>query len=122
MTWYSLRKQEVFIIAIGAFILLGSIIAKITFDQDRAPLIEETKSSAPEVKIDINTSTEGMLQVIPSIGKTTAENIIRERETAGPFASLDDLLKRVPRLRDQALQDFSPYLDFSTAPKNSKAP
>jgi competence protein ComEA len=49
-------------------------------------------SQAPLV--NINTATQSELEELPGIGEVRASDIIRSRETAGPFAAIDDLLTR----------------------------
>jgi competence protein ComEA len=43
--------------------------------------------------ININTATAAELDTLPGIGPTTAQKIIEYRETNGPFATIDDIIK-----------------------------
>lgn len=46
--------------------------------------------------LNINTATaEQLADVLSGVGKTKAESIVKERDTNGPFQSLEDLEKRV---------------------------
>lgn len=54
--------------------------------------------------VDINTaSAEQLEKAIKGIGPTKAAAIVKYRETAGPFKSVDDLTK-VPGIKDKALE------------------
>lgn len=52
-----------------------------------------------EGKLNINAATSEQLQSLPGIGAAKAEAIITYRETQGPFASVEDLL-RVPGIKE----------------------
>ncbi len=66
------------------------------------------ESAAKETaQIDINTAEPGLLDTLPGVGPSTAAKIVAERETNGPFTSIDDLSrvsgigpKRIEQLRD----------------------
>lgn len=60
------------------------------------------------VKVDVNRASAVELEVLPGVGPATAESIVTERETNGPFVSVDDL-DRVPGIgpvRLAALRDL----------------
>jgi len=57
--------------------------------------------------VNINTADEALLDTLPGVGPSTASKIVSERETNGPFASVDDLgrvsgigPKRLDQLKD----------------------
>lgn len=65
-----------------------------------APIAETPIASAPIVvhgPVDVNTATAGELATLPRIGPTLAARIVEDRDTRGPFATLD-ALDRVPGL------------------------
>lgn len=62
-----------------------------------------------DYQIEINSATWVEWIQLPGIGKPTAEKIIAERETNGPFQSVDDLL-RVNGIGEKKLDDIRPWL------------
>ena len=44
-----------------------------------------------QATININTATQAQLETLPSVGPTTAKNIIDYRTTNGNFKSVDEL-------------------------------
>lgn len=57
-------------------------------------------------KVNINTATAEQLDTLPGIGESTAQKIIADRETNGPFASVEDL-KRVSGIGDKKYADLA---------------
>ena len=55
--------------------------------------------------VNINTATAAELETLPGIGASTAAKIIEERETNGPFKTLDDL-KRVSGIGDKKFESL----------------
>lgn len=51
--------------------------------------------ASPPAKISINSADVTQLDGLPGVGPVTAEHIVAERTSGGPFASVDDL-ERVP--------------------------
>lgn len=51
----------------------------------------EAKRAAPAV--DVNTATAQQLEALPGIGPALASRIISYRDSAGPFETLDDLIR-----------------------------
>ncbi len=65
----------------------------------------------PRGAIDPNTATAEELMLIPGIGEKTAEAIILERETNGPFLYPEDLMA-VSGIGQKKLDSFRPYFYF----------
>jgi competence protein ComEA len=70
-------------------------------------------SAAAKLHDGINPSTASQedLELLPGIGPGLAQRIIKTRQTEGPFAKPDDLL-RVPGIGARSLTRLTPYLSF----------
>lgn len=64
------------------------------------PTVEEGIASAEEESglVNINTADAGTLCTLPGIGEARAADIIRFRETSGPFETCEDIMK-VPGIK-----------------------
>lgn len=60
-------------------------------------------------KLNINTATEAQFETLPSIGPVLAQRIVQDRETNGPFAEINDLM-RVPGIKDALMQKIRPFV------------
>ncbi|HNY65413.1 MAG TPA: helix-hairpin-helix domain-containing protein [Deltaproteobacteria bacterium] len=49
--------------------------------------------TAGQIQVDINTASVKELEGVPGMSRTMAKNIVKYRDTNGPFASVDDLTK-----------------------------
>ncbi len=61
------------------------------------------------VGVDVNTASAALLARISGLSATLAENIVKHRDTNGPFASRD-ALKKVPRLGDKTFEQAAGFL------------
>lgn len=59
--------------------------------------------------LNVNTATAAELEALPGIGPTLAARIVEDRQTNGPFATVDDL-KRVKGIGDKLLERIRPYV------------
>jgi competence ComEA-like helix-hairpin-helix protein len=57
----------------------------------------------PSEKVNVNTATAEELANLPGMGPETAQAIVKDRESKGPFKSFNDLI-RVPGLGAYRLQ------------------
>lgn len=57
------------------------------------PVVTETGSHVSGGLININIAGESELMALPGVGEATAAAIIRDRETNGPFASAEDIMR-----------------------------
>jgi competence protein ComEA len=60
-------------------------------------------------QVDINTADLPELTQLPGIGDALAQRIIETRQTAGPFAELDDL-RNVKGIGPKIMERIRPYL------------
>ncbi len=52
-----------------------------------------TPSPAEETRVNLNTATSEALQTLETIGPSTAQRIIDDRETQGPFATVEEITR-----------------------------
>lgn len=69
---------------------------------------------APGEKIDLNTATARELARLPRVGMALAQRIVADRDSNGPFASLEDL-DRVSGVGPGLLRLVGPHLSLSGA-------
>lgn len=62
-------------------------------------------------RVPINTADAATLQLLPQIGPSRAEAIVRERAAGGPFRDVEDLT-RVHGIGDRRARTIAPYLRF----------
>ena len=67
--------------------------------------------------IDINKASVAELQKLKGVGPYTSQKIVDERTAKGPFASLQDLQKRVPSITAEKIASWG-----TTAVCNPPAP
>lgn len=60
-------------------------------------------------KINVNRANEGELQSIPGVGPSLAAKIIKDQESNGPFASVDDLT-RVSGIGEKKLESMREFI------------
>jgi competence ComEA-like helix-hairpin-helix protein len=66
-------------------------------------------------QLDINTATVSEWNQLPGIGPTLAERIVHDRQTQGPFHSVDDL-SRVKGIGAKTLAKLRPHLQPVLSP------
>ena len=62
--------------------------------------------AAPSGKVNLNSAGVAELDTLPGIGPATAQRIVADRESNGPFASVDDL-KRVSGIGDKKFEQLA---------------
>lgn len=71
---------------------------------------QQLTATAPiTYRIDPNTADAATLCLLPSIGPDTAQHIIRERQTHGPFRSADDM-DRAYRVGEKTIDALRPWI------------
>jgi competence ComEA-like helix-hairpin-helix protein len=73
------------------------------------------ETSLPEkedivVIVNINSADVGELTLLPGVGQTTAELIVKERNQSGPFKCMDDLV-RVRGIGPSAVKRIAPHAE-----------
>lgn len=74
-----------------------------------AAIVGATESSVKSALVNINTATALELEVLPSVGPSTAKAIVSFRTKNGPFGKAEDLLK-VPGIGDGKLAAMKPFV------------
>ncbi|QDV46206.1 ComE operon protein 1 [Stieleria neptunia] len=85
----------------------------------RGRLQDEPPVTLQTFQVNLNQAAEHELMLLPGVGPRTARRILQDRETNGPFLSLDDL-QRVPGIGPKTIQEISPHcvpIAAATAPQ-----
>ncbi len=90
-------------------------VAKLSTAPDQARVMGVT----PGGPIDLDRAQEYEILALPKVGPTLAHRIIANRDSLGPFGSLDEL-RRVKGVGDALVDAISPYVTFSLQPRQSQ--
>jgi competence protein ComEA len=71
--------------------------------------------------VDVNRASTLQLQALPRVGPVLAARIKAYRDSAGPFASLEQL-DRVKGIGPAMLKELAPRVTFSTSQRPRDAP
>ncbi|MCA1960621.1 MAG: helix-hairpin-helix domain-containing protein [Desulfomonile sp.] len=69
---------------------------------------------AAGLRIDVNRAAAEDLEAVPGIGPKLAANIVRTRDTRGPFDRVEDVA-RVPGIGRKKLEQLEPFLEVKSA-------
>jgi len=95
---------------ISCLLILGLIVANlIRLNWIGPPQLVLKKSDLYQV--DINDAGWVEWMQLPGIGETTARNIVADRDSKGPFTSIDDVM-RVKGIGPATFKAIQPYLRF----------
>ncbi len=75
-----------------------------------------------QATIDMNTASAAELEKLPGIGPKTAAKIVAEREANGPFASLQDVEKRVKGIGPKTILKWEGMATCGAAAPAAAAP
>jgi competence ComEA-like helix-hairpin-helix protein len=73
---------------------------------------KSAKGKTPSGPVDLDTATEQEIEALPRIGPAVAKRIVANRDSLGPFTSLDGL-KRVKGMGKATLETLAPLVTFS---------
>jgi competence protein ComEA len=96
---------------LARFALDGEQIVVPTLDEyAAAPQAAPGSSGAPgpaeaAAPVDLNTADATTLETLPGVGPATASKIVADRETNGPFASVEDIM-RVPGIGEKKFESL----------------
>jgi DNA uptake protein ComE-like DNA-binding protein len=74
---------------------------------------------SPGGPVDIDRAQEWEILSLPKVGPTLAHRILADRDSLGPFGSLDEL-RRVKGVGDAVVEAITPYVTFSLQPRQSR--
>jgi competence protein ComEA len=69
--------------------------------------------------VDLDRAQEWEILALPKIGPTLAHRILTDRDSLGPFGSLDEL-RRVKGVGEAVVDAITPYVTFSQQPRQSR--
>jgi competence ComEA-like helix-hairpin-helix protein len=101
----------------GAMLSLAAVVW--VWGRPSAPPVEVGKPR-PFFRVEINRADAQTLQLLPGVGPTIAERIVRERNKS-PFSSLDDLT-RVNGIGAKTAARLAPYVVFDPPPASPGTP
>jgi competence protein ComEA len=96
-------------LAVCILILSGVHLAKLGWWRGDAVEIERLPSSAYQYRIDINRATWVEWSQLEGIGEALAKRIVADRETNGPFRTVDDV-QRVKGIGPKTIEKIRAHL------------
>ena len=85
-------------------------------ERNRAP--PPSSSATPSIPLDLDTAPAESLLRLPRIGPALAKRIIADRDSLGPFGSLEGF-ERVKGVGPAMTKALAPYVTFSGTPRPS---
>ncbi len=72
-------------------LVAGALGLTLVWRWNHPPSVEPHAPRDPGFRVDVNRADTATLQLLPGLGPSIAENVVRRRETAGPFERVEDL-------------------------------
>ena len=115
-----LERRDIQFLFLGIFFIisclgLGKLILTAT---PLVPTVRHEDDISTGFRVNVNTATVEELQLLPKVGPVLAERIKQERESHGPFKTVEDLA-RTPGIGPERVTSFRPMIDTS-APASSE--
>jgi competence protein ComEA len=109
--WLLRRADQTAVAALVAMALATMVGWWIAHGGWQGKLIETDQATLLNARfeVDINSADWPELMQLPGVGPTLAHRIVESRETAGPFANHNDLL-RVHGIGSKRLEQIRPFL------------
>jgi competence protein ComEA len=86
-----------------------------------APPVPATGKKSPTGIVDLDRASAAEIEQLPRIGAATARRLVANRDSLGPFGSLDGL-KRVKGMGPASLARLAPFVSFSGRPAGVRPP
>jgi competence protein ComEA len=117
------RSDRRFLAVSGGIILLlmGVYLVQSRRHQPDGLQVVHTPENELALRLDINTATWVEWMQMEGIGEALARNIVADRETHGPFRSVDDV-SRVRGIGDAKMVKIRPYLQCLACPDPVASP
>ncbi len=118
--WFEFTSGQIKVLIVLCLVLAGVSVYRLVRSFSEAgpqplklvvELGDGDKSYAPVFKVDVNLSPPDSLELVPGIGPVLAGRIISFRDSAGPFAKLDDVMK-VEGIGRVTFEKIKPYLEI----------
>ena len=110
-TWLVITTITVAILAVSV-IRTSRVVAPLTGDGQTFPW--------PDMRLDLNTAGAAEINTLPGVGPRLAERIVAERQTGGPFGSVDDVV-RVSGIGPGIVERIRPFV-VAEKSSNSEGP
>ena len=78
------------------------------------------KGEAPAAPVDLDRATRDEIEALPWIGPTLASRVVANRDSLGPFGSLE-ALQRVKGIGPSTAKRLAPHVTFSLTPRPANA-
>jgi competence protein ComEA len=85
---------------------------------DSARAVREKPSAVVPLSVDMDRADEAQIEALPKVGPSLARRIVANRDSLGPFGSMEGL-RRVRGVGAAVAQAIAPYVTFSTPPRPS---
>lgn len=114
------RADRLFVTCLCLAILILSAVHLVRLSLRGTPAIAVDRASPQSIPfhIDPNSATWVEWMQLPGIGETTARRIVEDRETNGPFQSVDDL-RRIKGIGAVTAEKIRPFLKIKELPQHS---
>jgi DNA uptake protein ComE-like DNA-binding protein len=117
-----LRPSDQAVVAGGALLSIVAMgVAWLAAGGAYGRLVEPTghPRQSATFRLDINAAPAAELDLLPNIGESRAQQIIRERQQ-GPFTSPEDIGLRIKGIGEKTIAQMKPYLPPIGAPASSE--
>jgi len=106
-----LERRLLSLSAVAVACLAGFLALRANADRERIrPLEVQPSPQAPaDLRVDLNSADESMLEHLPGLGRKRAKDIVANREQHGPFRTPQDVM-RVSGIKDATFSQFAAYV------------
>jgi competence protein ComEA len=119
-----LRRSDQFVFAVVAIVLLALLVMswiRLTRWGTVPVEIDRLKERQFDYRLDINSATWVEWTQLDGIGDSLARRIVADRESNGPFSSIDEL-RRVKGIGPKTLEKIRPWLTMGPENSNKNSP